>query len=436
MKTFFSFFFILAVLLTPTFGFSQIKTSTINVGNGNEMDITITVNDNLGKVFFEVSGPSTKWFGVGLNTTTMSGAAYTIVSNNSGGNPVEYNMNGHVAPTLQTTQNLTGITSSTSGTTKTFEFDRLINTSNTDDYTFTTATTSLDIAWAIGSGTSLAYHSTNKGSTTMTFTDPCTTTVVLDTLENINICLGDSSAIFGIFQTEEGWYTDTLLNTIGCDSAVHTQYAIIDSSMNTSYEYIVVCGGDSIEISGQLITESISFIDTFQNIYGCDSIATTFAEYINNDISIGLMYSSLVATASSPTTKYYWLDCINEIIVDSTYSPLFTPSANGEYAVIKEFLSCRDTSECITINNVGLTENGNNLDIFISQKYDHLQLEFMDDYNEIKFSLSNIQGRQVISKRYNHPSNIKIPTYNLTKGVYFIQILVGRNLLEQKIIIR
>ncbi len=424
-----------SLFLLPFITIAQIKTSTINVGNNNEMDITVTVNDNTGKVYFEIAGPSTKWFGAAFNTTDMSGAAYTIVSNNSAGNPVEYNMNGNQAPTLQTSQDLSNISSSTSSTTKTFVFERSTNTSNTDDYTFTTTTTSLDIAWAVGSGSSLAYHSTNKGTTSMSFTDPCTTAVVMDTLSNVNICMGDSALIFGQYQFTEGWYTDTLLNEIGCDSAIHSTQAFMDSTTQSSSDTVSFCEGGSITIFGNQVTEPGTYTDTLQNSYGCDSIASTTVTISDLETNINLVGFTLVATVNNPVSMYYWIDCSNGLIVDSTYTNTFVAANNGEYAVTTDAWNCIDTSDCITVNTIGLTEIDKALAIIISQKKNQIQLDLMDDYTNIKVILTNIHGQHIYSHNYSHAKSISIATGDLTDGIYFINILADNKILEEKVIL-
>lgn len=429
--------FILCIIFPLTHIQAQIMTSSVTVGNNSEMDITVTVNDNDDKVYFEVSGPSTKWFGVGFNTTDMSGSAYAIILNNSGGNPVEYNMNGTTAPTLQTSQDLSNISSSTSGTVKTFTFERDLNTSDANDYTFSSSTTSLDIAWAIGSGTSLAYHSTNRGSSTMTFTDPCTTAVVLDTLPDTFICLGDSIDVFGTYQNQPGWYSETYLNEIGCDSLTEHILIMVDSSMFITFDTLELCAGDSVEVNGEMVFEPGEYSDTLQNVNGCDSISNVevYLTIVDTSVTFNQANPSVLTANATDIASYRWIDCSSGDTIPNETFQNFEAAVSGAYALVITQMGCTDTSACYQLaGTFSLEENSTDLAVDISQTDETAHLQFHTNFNKIQIHISNLSGQKLYQQKFENKQEISISTQGLSKGIYFMRIVADKKIFEGKIV--
>jgi hypothetical protein len=412
-------------------------TSSVTVGNNSEMDITVTVNDNDDKVYFEISGPSTKWFGVGFNTTDMSGSAYAIILNNSGGNPVEYNMNGNTAPSLQTSQDLSNISSSTSGTVKTFTFERDLNTSDANDYTFSSSTTSLDIAWAIGSGTSLVYHSTNRGSSTMTFTDPCTTAVVLDTLPDMYICLGDSAEIFGEYQSEPGWYSETYLNEIGCDSLTEYIQLFVDSVLYITSDIFALCSGDSVEVNGYMVSEAGEYSDTLQNVNGCDSISNVevYLTIVDTSVTFNQANPSVLTANATSMASYRWIDCSSGDTIPNETFQNFEAIESGEYALVITQMGCTDTSACYQLaGNFGLEENSTDLAVDISQTSETVNLQFHTNFNKVQIHISNLNGQKLYQQKFKNKQEISVSKQGLSNGIYFIHIVADKKTFEGKIV--
>ena len=88
-----------------------------------------------------------------------------------------------------------------------------------------------------------------------------------------NICEGDSLLIAGAFRTQAGVYTDSLLNSEGCDSLVHTTLTVFPTYTFNFQESI--CEGDSLLIAGAFRTQTGVYIDSFLTVDGCDSLIFT-----------------------------------------------------------------------------------------------------------------------------------------------------------------
>lgn len=407
--------FIFAFSLISSISYAQIRTASTTVGASNEMTIDVTINDFTGVTSFEVSGPSSKWFAAAFNTTNMNG--YAQVLNNNGGNPVEYTMNGNGAPTLQSNQDLDNITSSTSGTTKTFNYTRENNTGNSDDYTFTTATTTLNIAYAIGSGPNLAYHGPNRGSSSLSFTNPCDPSV-LNTLPVLSVCPGETVEVFGN-QVSVGTYMDTVWSSIGCDSVINTQVVEMSPYNETTID-TNLCMESSYNFMGTEITTGGEYRDTA----ACEiTILTISFQNFEAEANFnnGMLQSEL------PFHVTQWFSCDGDTVITGETSSGFTPTVPGNYAVISSTnwgggaAECADTSDCVLVTAEDLnitTIQPEDVTILVNNKQVTVAHQFK---SEVYISVINTLGQEVIQ-----------PTQNLTlnldqqpKAVYFLKVKTG-----------
>jgi gliding motility-associated-like protein len=88
------------------------------------------------------------------------------------------------------------------------------------------------------------------------------------------ICEGESYMAGGQLQTTSGTYIDSLFSAIGCDSIVTTNLTVNPVSATSVFDSI--CQFESYVLpSGNSVSMTGIYIDTLQNIYGCDSIITT-----------------------------------------------------------------------------------------------------------------------------------------------------------------
>jgi hypothetical protein len=94
----------------------------------------------------------------------------------------------------------------------------------------------------------------------------------------LEICIGDSILIGDSFESEEGYYFDTLTSIHGCDSVV--QYEIETRDLILTLIELGVCEGDSILIAGEYQFLEGVYYDTLVSIHGCDSVISNHLEFI------------------------------------------------------------------------------------------------------------------------------------------------------------
>ncbi|MDI1256281.1 MAG: T9SS type A sorting domain-containing protein [Flavobacterium sp.] len=165
MKTKFT---IVLMSMFVTLAFAQQKSTGVKVIGA--MTIKIDLDQTTSTATMTMTGPSTKWITVGLGATTMSTNTpidcftYTTLVLD------QHLSGGHNHAVTDTTNNLTLVSNTVSGTTRTVVVTRPFSTGDTNDYTFTYAMTSINIIWGVGPNTNFNSEHSSHGSTVATFT--------------------------------------------------------------------------------------------------------------------------------------------------------------------------------------------------------------------------------------------------------------------------
>lgn len=148
--------------------FAQTVKSTGTVTMGS-MTVKIDLDSYAGTATYTLTGPSTKWFALGLNATTMSSNTDII----SYGTALQdrYLSGGHNAPVTDSSNDLTLVSDTVNGTTRTVVATRPLSTGDSKDYTFNFDTiTTLNVIWGVGPSTSVSSQHSTYGTKRLTFT--------------------------------------------------------------------------------------------------------------------------------------------------------------------------------------------------------------------------------------------------------------------------
>jgi hypothetical protein len=449
----------------------QISQASTTIGSGtNQIDLSVLVNSQTGIINFTITGPSTKWFGIGFSASSMSSGAYGILANVGGGNPQEYLIQGQTTPSLQANQNLLNISSTTTLGRKTYTFSRNTITGDANDFVFPSSPSNMNIIWAYGNSTSLAYHS-SRGVVNLTFTNPCNFPIT--NMGSLNICTGDSTLIFGNYQSQSGNYYDTLISQFGCDSIL-SQQLIVNQSITYQLPDISICYGDSVSIFGNNQTSAGVFYDTIISQFGCDSIlsqqlivnqsityqlpdisicyddsVSIFGNYQNSAgvfhdtlisqfgcdsiIWVNLSVQPLIDTSVSNNDSilisnqvadsYQWIDCQTNQPIMGANQIGFTPSQTGNYSVEITVGNCTKVSNChfVLINSVSVSEMPI-IDLWPNPTSN--QLNISSSANQISsIKIMDLQGKIVLESQISEKES-RIDVSKWINGIYIIELSV------------
>lgn len=154
-------------------------------------------------------------------------------------------------------------------------------------------------------------------------------------------------------------------------------------------------------------------------------------EVCNVDVTTTTTDVTIEANASGLT--YQWVDC------DDTYAPIagetgqsFTATANGNYAVIVTSGVCSDTSDCVTINTIGLDEEQLTVSVYPNPVNDVLTIE-AKGRNITSLRVLSVTG-QLIDAKIVEGDVITLDSASWKTGVYFVEIRAGKSTKVVKVI--
>ena len=157
--------FILILLIT-SFGFAQ-TVSTGVVTLASDFTVQFDVNGATNKVTMTMVGPSNVWLAVALDATSMGSSGADVIVFDSTGLKDSF-LSGYSQPSVDATQNWSSPTITTNAGVSTVVATRALNTGDSNDYAFTTSSTSLPLLWAKGPSLNSAQKHVTKGAAVST----------------------------------------------------------------------------------------------------------------------------------------------------------------------------------------------------------------------------------------------------------------------------
>ena len=202
----------------------------------------------------------------------------------------------------------------------------------------------------------------------------------------------------------------------------------IGFTSNVTQQTAVLCYGDSITVGTNTYSANGTYFDVFQDANGDDSTVVTVVTVLNPIIN-SITDNITSITVDAPTaTSLVWINCSDETPAAGSGSFTFTPTANGTYAVIASHNGCTDTSDCVIIDQLGLSEfNMKNLEIYpnplkngekltVNTTADSFIIQTMEGKNMLPESVTSANGK----------SEIQLPA--LSSGIYLLKAISGASI--------
>ena len=305
------------------------------------------------------------------------------------------------------------------------------------DLTIYQSNTGTDIISACDSYTwidGVTYTSSNSTATyIMTNVNGCDSVVTLDlTIYQSNTGTDIISACDNYTWLDGVTYTSSnntatyiMTNTNGCDSVVTLDLTI--NHPNTGIDVITACNSYTW-IDGNTYTMSNnSATHTLLNSKGCDSVITLDLTIMKvSDLTVSV--NQITITANNTNATYQWLDCDNNNnpIVNET-SVSFTATVNGNYAVELTENGCVDTSVCVSITKVGISELEPDVKLVVypNPSSDIFNVVFEKQVSNTELTVTDVQGKLIYSKKIQNTSQVKIEL-NEAPGVYILNIITPK----------
>ncbi len=169
----------------------------------------------------------------------------------------------------------------------------------------------------------------------------------------LKICEGDSVLINGNYENGSGIFYEHYQNMNGCDSTVGVVLQVQQPIHQFYQEQI--CEGESVWIAGVLVSEPGTYYETTVGSNGCDSLINQTTVSVQS-VDASVQSSGNTLSANPFNDSYQWIDCAtNQPIVGAT-GDQFTAQYSGSFALETSKNGCAKISECVDIVVVGLEE--------------------------------------------------------------------------------
>ena len=436
---------------------SATYTLTNAAGCDSVVTLNLTINSPTTGTDIQTACNSYTWIDGVTYTSSNSSATYSLTNAAGCDSVVTLNLTINSPTTgtdIQTACNsytwIDGVTYTSSNNSATYS---LTNAAGCDsvvtlNLTINSPTTGTDIQTACNSYTwidGVTYTSSNNSATyTLTNAAGCDSVVTLNLTINspttgtdIQTACNSYTWIDGVtYTSSNNSATYTLTNAAGCDSVVTLNLTI--NSPTTGTDIQTACNSYTW-IDGVTYTSSNnSATYTLTNAAGCDSVVTLNLTIESIDDSVVL--SALTIYALPGYDSYQWYECTSNgyMMMSNETNDSISITANGDYAVVINNNNCSDTSDCVTVNNIGLREETQaTFRIYPNPTQGKVKVE-RDNFSSPTgtYQLQIVDSRGKVTQRSNvdfQNGFITINLENYPAGVYQITLINQHEVYHDKI---
>ncbi|HTF05638.1 MAG TPA: T9SS type A sorting domain-containing protein [Bacteroidia bacterium] len=245
------------------------------------------------------------------------------------------------------------------------------------------------------------------------------------------VTCGNYTSPSGNVYTTSGTYMDTIPNAAGCDSVITIGLTV--NSPTASSNLVFSCFSYTSP-EGNVYTASGTYLDTIPNVAGCDSVITLDLTIGTVDVTTTLSGATLQSNASGAT--YQWIDCANgNAIIPGETNQAFSPSVNGNYAVIVIQAPCVDTSACVIVLSVGINASAQNeISVAPNPTNGNFTVTQNNAFASATVTVFDVQGKIVAQQSNVSGSNITIDIADQPAGVYFLEIAQDGQVMRTKVV--
>jgi hypothetical protein len=183
------------------------------------------------------------------------------------------------------------------------------------------------------------------------------------------------------------------------------------------------CPGSTYSFGTQTLTAPGVYSQLYPTSGGCDSTVRLTLSYLTLNDSV--VSSGSVLNALGTGYSYQWVDCQNG------YQPLsgetnayFSPSVNGDYAVIVNDGSCSDTSSCVSVTTAGINSilNRTEISVYPNPVNDRLVIELPEFPADYTVQVTDAAGRVVYRNIHSGP-RVELAAAAWSGGVYTLSVI-------------
>lgn len=186
---------------------------------------------------------------------------------------------------------------------------------------------------------------------------------------------------------------------------------------------------------GVVYDSSGTYLDTLQNRFSCDSVIETVLTVQYVDVSVTTSSTTLKANRNNAT--YRWLDCNNnyKLVLGGTGQTFTPPNPNGSYAVSVNYAGCTDTSDCFSLDGVGLFENSkSSIYVYPNPSNGKITVTHSNIGNG-KILVFTVAGQMMQSAEDLGNGETMLDLSDQPKGVYFLKLVADGESFVKRVVL-
>lgn len=179
-----------------------------------------------------------------------------------------------------------------------------------------------------------------------------------------------------------------------------------------------LCGGPII-FSPTVITEPGTYYRRVFVDGSCDSLIAL--QVVDGSLDTSLTQTGTILIANQNNASYQWINCSTGNPINGATNQSYLVQQNGTYAVVMTLGACTDTSECRTINSVGLEQITLPFEyaMFPNPAQHSILVAGIHAGHPLRFSVYNMQGQVLLSHVLKEQTPISLSDF--AKGIYWVK---------------
>ncbi|MFH0893939.1 MAG: T9SS type A sorting domain-containing protein [Bacteroidota bacterium] len=195
---------------------------------------------------------------------------------------------------------------------------------------------------------------------------------------------------------------------------------------------ITQCPHTTYTTNGHTYSAAGTYHDTLTDVNGCDSILVTNLSFYTVDVSTSVNLTTITAGEGGGT--YQWLDCnAGNAIIPGATGQSYNATTNGSYAVVVSIGGCSDTSACVIINCVGISNADPiaTLHVFPNPGNGLFQVEVNGEY---ELQVINVLGEIIMTDKIRNQKTIDLTAQ--PSGSFILRLKSDKQILNTHLVIQ
>ncbi len=230
-------------------------------------------------------------------------------------------------------------------------------------------------------------------------------------------------------------FSQSLQNaTLSGFGLIGTVSNFVDGTQTYPVTAVSLCQGESYQFGSQILNTSGNYLEGFST-GGCDSISQLILTVAPLSLSVTVNNETL--TADQVGATYQWLDCDNgNAAILNANSQSYSPALNGNYSVIVTLNTCSDTSQCVMLNSVGISNQqfSKEVSIYPNPFSEKLNIDLSGSLKEFNIEVFNMQGLLIYQSLRIGGSIHQISIGDWAEGIYLMKVSDGDSYMIRSLI--